>query len=90
MISYFNSQSTVTPNALASPLSQSAFASDFVLSVMVVEEDPPPEDVHVHVQSFLQEANVSKVRPLSKIIFFIVLIFSGSKIRNFLIEGFRM
>jgi hypothetical protein len=58
------------------------------LSEIVVVVVPPIEDVQVHVQSFLQEANVSKVKPLNRIIFFIVLIFSGSKIRNFLIEGF--
>jgi hypothetical protein len=74
-VSYFNSQSTVTPNALASPLSHSALASDFVLSPIVVEDDPPIDEVHSQVQSFLQEANVSMVRPLSKIIFFIDLDF---------------
>jgi hypothetical protein len=40
---------------------------------MVVEEDPPMDEVHVHVQSFLQEAKVNKPRPLNRIIFFIDL-----------------
>lgn len=63
------------------------------MSAIVAElENVPKEDeeVQVHVQSFLQEANVSKVRPANKIIFFIVLIFSAPNVLNFWIAKLKL
>jgi hypothetical protein len=67
------------PAALPSPALQSALASDLVMSVIVVDEDPPIEDVHVQVQSFLQEANVKRANAPNKITFFMSLIFNFFK-----------
>jgi len=67
------------PKALPSPPSHSALAFDFVMSVIVVDDDPPTEDVHVHVQSFLQEANVKSANAPNKITFFMSLIINFFK-----------
>ncbi len=67
------------PKALPSPPSHSALASDFVMSVIVVDDDPPTEDVHVQVQSFLQEASVKSANAPNKITFFMSFIFNFFK-----------
>jgi hypothetical protein len=79
------------PPALASPPSHSALASDFVLSDIVVDEDPPPrEEVQVHVQSFLQDAKVKMANAPKKINFFIEIIFSASNIIEFFKNNCRV
>lgn len=71
------------PKALPSPPSHSALASDFVISEIVEDDDPPTDEVQVHVQSFLQDANVKSANAPNKITFFMIFTFNLFKYNSF-------